>query len=335
MKKQANAFILLCLSVSICLAHGAFSEAQAQLQDITFNLEYMFHGGHVPFYVALEKGFYKEAGLNVTIVRGFGSGDTIKKVAAKRVPFGSCDFGSLVTSVIQEKTPVKALSPYYGKALVGIIFLKESGIKGPKDLEGKTIGHTAGGASTTMLPYFLKVNNVDRSKIKTVIADATAHLPMLLTGKVDAILEQSLHVGRFQNAANEGGQKVTVAHMAYADYGVESYGNVIIAHEDLIEKDPTLVRKFVQASIKGMIYAMEHPEEAVSALMKRTPEVTEQSMLDGYLVTKATWTEALRKTGVGVITPERVRVSVDSVVSSLGLEKPKSIDIFYSSKFAK
>ena len=334
MKKRANALLLL-FSISMGLVCVAFSEAQAQMQDVTFNLEYMFHGGHVPFYAALEKGFYKEVGLNVTIVRGFGSGDTIKKVAAKRAPIGSCDFGSLITSVIQEKTPIKAVSAYYGKALVGIIYLKESGIKGPKDLEGKTIGHTAGGASTTMLPYFLKINNVDRSKINTVIADATAHLPMLLSKKVDAILEQSLHVGRFQNAANEGGQKVTVAHMAYADYGVDCYGNVIIASDDVIEKDPALVRKFVQASIKGMMYAMDHPEEAVAALVKKVPEVTQQSMLDGYLVTKATWTEALRKTGVGVMTPERVRISMDSVVSSLGLEKPKSIDIFYTSKFVK
>ena len=134
-----------CLLVIMAFV-TAVPSAHAQMKDITLALDWMINGTHSPYYVAADKGYYKDAGFNVEIVRGYGSGDTVKKVAAKRATFGICDFATLVTSVIREKTPDKAVAAVYGKAMLGILYTKESGIKEPKDLEGKKLGRSASGA---------------------------------------------------------------------------------------------------------------------------------------------------------------------------------------------
>jgi NitT/TauT family transport system substrate-binding protein len=268
-------------------------------------------------------------------VRGYGSGDTVKKVAAKRATLGVCDFATLVTSVVREKTPVKAVSAVYGKAMLGILYLKESGIKAPKDLEGRKIARSASGASVNMFPAFIKANQIDRSKISEVVVDATSFLPMLLSRQVDAVLEQSVHQGRFQKAAEEGGQKVTVMAMLYSDFGLETYGNVIFAHTDLIEKEPKMVKDFVQASIKGLAYAFDYPEESISMISKANPQITKERALEELMAMKATWTDAMLKAGLGFMSPERTKVSVDNVVNALALEKPESINLVYDSRFVK
>ena len=336
MKKMFHSRLTaLFLMMPIAIFSFGLLEANAQPRNITIAMDWMINGTHAPFYVALDKGFYKAAGLNAEIVRGYGSGDTIKKVASKNAAFGIADFGSLVTSVVRENTPVKAVAATYGKATLGLLYLKESGIKVPKDLEGRKIGRSATGASGNMFPAFLKTNNMDRSKMNEVVVDATSFVPMLLSRQVDAVLEQSMHQGRFQKAADEGGQKVTVMAMVFSDYGLDSYGNVILTHNDLIEKEPQLVKAVVQASLKGLAYSIEHPEESVSIIAKMNPQVTKERAIEEMLAVKDTWTEAFRKMGLGFMTPERTKSSVDNIVNALGLEKPKSIDSVYDGKFVK
>src|SRR5574341_1430116 len=142
---------------SLCVA---IPPAHAQTQKVTLVLDYIVSGIHAPYFVAVGKGFYKEAGLEVEVMRGTGSSDTVKKVAAKQVTFGICDFGTLVTLNIREKTPTKAVAAVYGKSANGMMFLKESGIRVPKDIEGRGMGRSAAGATVNMLPAFFKVNNI-------------------------------------------------------------------------------------------------------------------------------------------------------------------------------
>lgn len=334
MKKLINfhyaGLFLLAIFVFLFISYS-----MANAQDITFAMDWMINGTHAPYYVALDKGFYKEAGLKVEIVRGYGSGDTVKKVAAKRATFGVCDFGALVTSVTREKTPVKALAAVYGKAMLGILYLKESGIKTPKDLEGRVLGRSASGAGVIMLPAFIKANNIDRSKIKEVVVDATSFLPMLLSKQVDAVVEQKIHEGRFQKAAEEGGQKVTVMCMLYSDFGLETYGNVIFTHNEIIDKDPALIKKFLQASLKGLTYAFANPEESVAILSKTNPQVTKERAMEELLAVKGTWSPEMLKTGLGFMTQERTRNSVDSITRALDLKKPESLDLIYTDRLVK
>ena len=169
---------------------------------------------------ARAKGYYRDAGLDVTISRGFGSGDTVKRVGSGAATFGVADTGTIIASIANEDIPVRIVAMIYQKATLGLIYLEASGIKKPQDLEGRTIGRSASGASVTMFPGFLKANSIDRGKIHEVVVDGATYLPLLLSRKVDAVLEQSVQLGHFKKAAAAQGQ--TAIAMRYSDYGLAS-----------------------------------------------------------------------------------------------------------------
>jgi hypothetical protein len=155
---------------------------------IGFALDWVVNGTHAGYFVAQDKGYYGDAGLDVTLSRGFGSGDTVKRVAAGTATFGLADTGAIIAAEANEEVPIRIVAMIYDRASLGVIYLAESGIKNPKDLEGRKIGRSASGASVNMFPGFLKANNIDRSKIREVVVDGANFLPMLMSAQVDAVL---------------------------------------------------------------------------------------------------------------------------------------------------
>ena len=123
---------------------------------VGFALDWVVNGTHAGYFVAQGKGYYGDAGLDVTLSRGFGSGDTVKRVAAGTATFGLADTGAIIAAEANEEVPIRIVAMIYDRASLGVIYLAESGIKNPKDLEGRKIGRSASGASVNMFPGFLK-----------------------------------------------------------------------------------------------------------------------------------------------------------------------------------
>ncbi len=306
--------------------------AFAATDQVTFALDWLVNGTHAGYFVALEKGFYAESNLAVTIVRGYGSGDTIKRLAAGRATFAVADMGALVGARANDEIPVKAIAAVYGKAALGMLYLRESGIKGPKDLEGRTLGRSAAGATVLMLPGFLKANGIDRQQMKEVVIDATSFLPMLLSRKVDAVTEQSIHLPRFQRAAEKQGLHVEA--MRFADFGLVAYGNVVMATDGLIKDNPDLVRRFVHATLKGLATAFEKPDEAVAILQKYHREVDPEFSKDELLSTKElAWSDEAKAKGLGYMSPDKMASTRDVVTSALSLKRVVPVDDLSTNQF--
>ena len=228
---SARRFHMLGLAAAAAAAAVLAAPAAAKAADeVKFSLDWVLNGTHAGYFTALAKGYYRDAGLDVTISRGFGSGDTVKRVGSGAATFGVADTGTVIASIANEDIPVRIVAMIYQKATLGLIYLEASGIKKPQDLEGRTIGRSASGASVTMFPGFLKANNIERSKIHEVVVDGATYLPLLLSRKVDAVLEQSVQLGHFKKAAAAQGQ--TAIAMRYSDYGLAAYGNAIIANPE-------------------------------------------------------------------------------------------------------
>ena len=318
----------LCL-ITLGLA-AAFATLPAAAEEaVALALDWVVNGTHSPYFIAREKGFYKEVGLDVNISRGFGSGDTIKRVASKSAQIGVADTGAIIASRANDDVPVRIVAMIYDHATLGLIYLAESGIKAPKDIEGRTIGRTASGASVNMFPGFLKANGIDRSKIREVVVDGATFAPLLLSGQVDAVLEQSINIGKFRRAAAQQGK--TARAMSYADFGLEAYGNALIVNPDTLREKPELVRRFVAASLKGMVYAFDHPEEAIAALRKSNPEVDAGAAMDELVTLKEMDTTAgVRKSGLGTIDVPRLEKTRDIVTEALSLKRKVSIEDIYA-----
>ncbi len=159
---------------------AAAGRAQA-LDSVSLITDFGYNGRHAYFFVALDKGYYKDAGLDVKILRGQGSVDAIRQTGANNATFGFADAGSLVLARGNDQIPVKLASIVYAKPPQGIFCREDSGLKKPKDLEGVSIANPAGGATVDMFPLYAKAAGIDASKVKWIVASSES-LPGLLAG---------------------------------------------------------------------------------------------------------------------------------------------------------
>ena len=327
MKKSLLALALITLGLGVAAEFG-----HAAGDDVILTLDWIVNGTHAGYFVAQEKGYYTANGVNVTIQRGYGSGDTIKRLASGRATFAVADMGALVGARANDEVPVKAIATVYGKAALGLLYLTESGIKTPKDLEGKTLGRSAAGATVLMLPGFLKANGLDRAKMKEVVIDATAFLPMLLSRKVDAVTEQSIHLARFQKAAEKQGLHVQA--MRFSDFGLIAYGNMLMTTDATIKDKPDLVRRFTQATVKGLAYAFENPDEATTILQKLHREADAEFSKEELVGTRElAWSDEAKASGLGAISREKMTTTRDVVTAALSLKRVVPVDELYTTQF--
>jgi NitT/TauT family transport system substrate-binding protein len=247
--------------MSVPLARPAL--AQAKLRDVTMRLDWLFQGPNGGFMVAQDKGFYREVGLNVDIGPGKGSGSTAQLVASKATQFGFVD-GFVVGLSVSKGLNIRTVAAIYRKSLVAVMVLADSDINTVKDLEGKTIGIPTGGAQFQQWPAFVKGCKLDGDKIRVANVDPAGAPPALVTGKFVAIAGYAN--GQVPSIEIRGQKKARV--FWYADCGVTAVSNGIVVHNDIIKADPTLVRDFVAASLKGFLYGRQHPEEMITIVRK-------------------------------------------------------------------
>ena len=243
--------------------------AAGPLKPVAMTLDWIFQGPNVGFMLAQDKGYYREAGLDVAIISGKGSGSTAQLVASKATQFGFAD-GFVVGNSVSKGMAIKSVGSIYRRNPAAAVVLADSGIKVPKDLEGKSIAMTAGSAQFQQWPAFAKGAGIDASKIEVVNIDPAGVGPALITGRVPAI-------GGFAQGyvpAIEIRGKKEVRIFWFADYGVTVVSNGIIVHQDLLKSDPELVRAFVTPTIKGFLYGRQNPDEA-AATVKRYLETVD------------------------------------------------------------
>src|SRR5256886_16806366 len=200
-------------------------ECAKALDNVTLIPGFGYNGRQAYFFVAIEKGHYKSADLDVKVVRGQGSVDAIRQVGANNAVVGFADAGSLVLARGNDQIPVKLVSIVYARPPQAIFCREDSGLKKPKDLEGASVANPAGGATVDMFPIYAKAAGFDAGKVKWIVAGSDA-LPGLLAGN------RVPCVGQF--TVGEPLLRMQVApaklvRLAFADARVSFYGDRIIA----------------------------------------------------------------------------------------------------------
>jgi NitT/TauT family transport system substrate-binding protein len=311
---------------------ASLSPASAQF-DLKFALDWKFEGPAAPYFVALDKGYYKAEGLNVTIDTGPGSVAGITRIAAGTYPIGFFDINSLVR--FRDQNPdkdVKAVLMVYDKPPFAIVSLAKSKINSPKDLEGKVLGAPPPDGAFAQWKAFVKENKIDDAKVKIEAVGFPVREPMLADGKVDAITGFSF--SSYFNLLTKGIKEEDVKVMLMADHGLVLYGNAIMVNPDFAKKNPKVVAGFVRATIKGIIDTYKDPEAAIKSVMKRNETADEKielarlkmSLRDNFITP---WVKA---NGVGGIDEERMAKAIEQIAVTYEFKnaKPKPADIFNS-----
>jgi NitT/TauT family transport system substrate-binding protein len=242
--------------------------AQTKLRDVNFRLDWIYQGPHAGFLVAQDKGYYTQAGLNVDLGPGKGSGSTAQLVGSKATQIGFAD-GFVVGNSIAKGMNIRAVAGIYRRNPTGVIVRADSDIKTPKDLEGKSIAITAGSAQFQQWPAFVKGCGLDASKIRVINVDPAGTPPALITGQVPAIA--GFVQGQAPSVEIRGNIKTRV--FWFADCGVNAVSNSIVVHNDLIKEDPELIRAFVAASLRGFLYGRQNPDEMIAITKKFSPAI--------------------------------------------------------------
>jgi NitT/TauT family transport system substrate-binding protein len=311
----------------LCLASAS---AFAQVTDVKFALDWKFEGPAAPYFVAIDKGYYRAEGLNVTVDTGPGSVAGIARVASGTYPLGFFDINSLVK--FRDQNPdkaVKAVMMVYDKPPFAIASVAKTGINKPKDLEGKVLGAPAADGAFAQWKAFVKENAIDESKVKIDNVGFPVREPMLADGKVDAItgFSFSMHF----NLLQKGIKPEDVKTMLMADHGLVLYGNAIMVNPDFAKANPKVVAGFVRATIKGVIDTAKDPEAAIKSVMKRNDtgdekielERLKMSLRDNFV------TPWVRENGVGGIDVPRLAKSIEQIALTYDFKnKPKAEDIF-------
>ena len=210
-----------------------------------------------------------------------------------------------------------------------IVVLKKSGIKTPKDLEGKTLGAPATDASFAAFPIFAKANGIDISKVKIENIGFPVREPMLAQGKVDAIT--AFYFSSFFNLKTNGIADDEIVALTMRDYGVELYGNAVIVSPAFVAAHPKEVAGFVRATIKGLQETIKNPDAAIKSLISRNQIVTEATELQRLkmCLERNIVTADVKANGIGSIDNARLARSIDQIALTFDFKaKPKPEDIF-------
>lgn len=248
------------LAIGALVALGgssAFAEDKASLR-----LDWILNGHHPAYYLGVERGFYKDAGIDLTINEGRGSGVAVQLVANGDDTFGIADTSAVIAGK-SKGAPVVVIMSIFAKSNLGVIAREDSGITDVKSLVGKKVAATPGDALTPVFPALLAANGVDQDDVEMVFMDAAAKPAAFLAGQTDALLG-----GIDDQPYILEAQGVKTKVLNFGDYGMNALSNSAVTSTDLIKSNPDLVKRFVEASTRSWKAAMEDPEAAVDAALK-------------------------------------------------------------------
>lgn len=320
--------LLLCV-LGLAVAWTA-PRAEAATK-VKYAVDWVIYGPFAPWFLARDKGFYRETGLEVDISRGYGSGD-VTRVASGERDLAFLDPAAIVLAR-GKGTHLKVIANLYEKAPMLFVWLKKTPIQNLRDLEGRSLGLAPAGVERVLTPALFELNQVDIKKVQIMSLPPAQKVPMLVAGKVDVITYYYLGKPLFdKETAHLGGW----ASAFFADHGLDLYSNSIVGTDEYIRKNPSVARAFVKASLKGFQYARTHSDEAVDNLLKSYPTLNRQvTMAALQTVFEIIFTPAAEKNGVGHMTEEKMKRTRDIISRVYKLSPPPKLEDVYTNDFLK
>jgi NitT/TauT family transport system substrate-binding protein len=318
---------MLLLAVVLALAIPLLPASAPAGERVVFRLDTSYLPKHGIFFAALGKGYYKDEGLDVEISNSTGSMATSQIIASGKDTFGFADAGTMVLAR-QQDAKIKMIAVIHAKNPYSVITLPNKGIKEPKDLEGKTIGIDPG-STLIMFPIFCSLTKIDCTKVNVVTTDNTAKVPGLLAGRFDAI--GGYLVSDPPVIAGMGQQAYVIP---WSKYGFNLYANGIIAHERTLAEKPDLVKKFMRATVRGLKFANDNPDEAAKILVQQVPAINPDAAKVGVqAASEILWTEEALQNGIGYMTDAKWNELQDTLMKYMNLKQKSAPSALYTNEF--
>jgi NitT/TauT family transport system substrate-binding protein len=322
----------LALLALLVLAGAADSR---ELTAVRVRLDWLLRGNHAVFFVAREKGYFQAEGLTVTAIEpGEGSPSTMSLVGRGEYEFGFGDLPSLVVARAQG-VPVTALAVVNQRSPMALVALRGTGLRRPRDLEGKTVGIDPSGSTYVFYRALLAANRVDRAKITETVVPLPYEGLLLdrevqvIVGYVDAEIPEVE-----AKAGGAGALEIVLG----ADHGYDLLGSGLVTGEALLRERPQLARAFTRAFLRGFRDVVAQPREAVEMLIKHQPDLAPRRdvlLRQLEVGARSTFTSADTKAhGLGWNPPARWQVTHGTLLRLGVIDKPVT-GLLYTNEFLK
>jgi NitT/TauT family transport system substrate-binding protein len=316
------------LAIALPLGNAGPAAAETKLKMV---LNWKYQGPQGFFFLADDRGYFKAAGLDVTMDQGNGSGAPIPLVANGTYDVGFGDINALIEFAAKkpEDAPI-AVYVVFNQPPFTIAVKADSPIKTPKDLEGKTLGASASDAALKLFPAFCKVTKIDCTKVNITNMQPNLREQMLMQGQIDGAFGY-VNTIRFSAKLIGVDPDKQLRFLNYGDYGMDLYSNAIIVSKKLAKDNPAAVRGLVAAINHGIEDMLKDPDAAVAAVAKREALIkvpVERERLEATLKLEMNHPE-IAKIGLGNVDMARLKRSIDILVEAVNLPRtPTPEEIF-------
>lgn len=315
-------------SVLLTTLAAAFLPFGAQAANVNMVLNWVPTADHSPYYYAKQQGWYDEAGIDLIIEAGRGSGAAAQRVGAGISQIGVADMATVLLAKGQGANAV-AVMTVYANSPQGFYWLKSNGINGPKDFPGRSIGNPPADASRVMWPLFAETVGIDADSVKFVNVSPQAKLTSLKSGAIDITSdfynEHDLKVREFGD---------DLGFVAWRDIGVNPYGNSVIVNGDFLSENKELVAKFASVTQRAFSACVKDVEPCLSALMEQVSGLDHDNQVDQWnRITELMTDETTTTVALGAFNPERMEADYKMVETYFDLDQPFDIKTAYTNEF--
>jgi NitT/TauT family transport system substrate-binding protein len=306
------------------------TNAAAQ-EKVKIGLDLTISGYHAGWLVAQKNGYFSERGLDVVINRGFGSGDTAKKVKSGEIDVGFHHTANLIIAN-SEGADLRVVMSYLVQELCAAFSAVEDGnVTTPKKMEGLTWGGPATGVCTDILPAVLLAGGADASKVTMRLVQQAERFPMLAANTIqatDSYLDKAFYIRQELAKSNK-----TMTYFRFADY-VKMYSSSMTVTRETMEKRPEMLEKVIAALIKGLQFTAKNPDEAARIIMELHPHSDAPYIRESVdLLLFAMWDEHNKTNGLGYIDRAKMQSEHDLLVKYLKLKNETPMDRTFTNQF--
>lgn len=301
---------------------------------IKFTLDWRFEGPAAPFLMAEAKGYFAAEGLNVTIDAGNGSAGAVTRVATGAYDMGFADFNALVEYDAKgAENKIQGVYMTYNSTPAAVFTLKQSGVAGPADLVGKTLAAPVFDAGRKAWPAFAKANGLAVDAVTWQTVEPAIRETLLARGSVDGIT--GFYFTSLLNLEARGVKPEDIVALRYPDYGVELYGNTVIASQKLLTEQPEAVAAFLRAVNKAWLETIADPDAAVAYVRQRDPliDVALETRRLRLALETVVITPETRANGLGDVDMARLTRSVAAVVEAFELPATPDAAALFTTAF--
>jgi NitT/TauT family transport system substrate-binding protein len=292
------------------------ADAMAQTTPVTFSLDFRALGRHAAWYVALDKGYYKQAGLEVNIIPSQGTAQAIQSVESGVAQYAFSDVAGLVAARANSGATAKMVAVIYQKAPYAVFSLRSgANVTKPEQLENLEIASGAGSFTQKVIEAFMTEKKLKADTVKFTNVDPAARIGMLVSKKIPAIETFAMSKPGLVKATSEQETQMFL----FADHGLKLYSNGILVKDSYLQANAAQVRAFIKASLDGWRDTVANPKAAAEIVAKYIkgldPDVVLQEIA---IVNDLVVTPDTKAKGLGSIDPATMAASVDMIARNTG-----------------